>query len=61
MANAITEIAPKSGITFTSVVIELLRQELAVMDYTIGIGREAGKIDSGENILEEGKNPRKTG
>jgi hypothetical protein len=41
MADAINEIAPKKGLTFTSVVHELLRQELAIMGYTMGIGREA--------------------
>lgn len=40
MANAIQEIADKNGMTFTSVVVDLLRQELAVMGYTSGIGRE---------------------
>jgi hypothetical protein len=33
-------IAGDKGLTFTSVVLELLRQELAVMGYTMGIGRE---------------------
>jgi hypothetical protein len=41
MADALKEIAQKRGLTFTSVVLELLRQELAVMGYTMGIGREA--------------------
>jgi hypothetical protein len=41
MADAIREIAREKGLTFTSVVHELLRQELAVMGYTMGIGREA--------------------
>ncbi|MDR1107831.1 MAG: hypothetical protein LBL19_02230 [Spirochaetaceae bacterium] len=41
MAEAINEIAQKKGLTFTSVVQELLRQELAIMGYTMGIGREA--------------------
>jgi hypothetical protein len=56
MADAISEIAEKKGLTFTSVVLELLRQELSVMGYTVGIGREAaggsetepsGKQDAG--------------
>jgi hypothetical protein len=37
MADAIKRIAEDKGLTFTSVVLELLRQELA----TMGIGREA--------------------
>lgn len=43
MADAIQDIADKNGLTFTSVVLELLRQELATMGYTMGIGREAMK------------------
>jgi hypothetical protein len=45
MADAINEIAKEKGLTFTSVVTELLRQELAAMGYTMGIGREA--VESG--------------
>ncbi|MDR0656333.1 MAG: hypothetical protein LBG22_08475, partial [Treponema sp.] len=41
MADAIREVAKDKGLTFTAVVLELLRQELAVMGYTMGIGREA--------------------
>jgi hypothetical protein len=41
MAEAINEIAETKGLTFTSVVLELLRQELAVMGYAMGIGRES--------------------
>jgi hypothetical protein len=41
MADAIKEIAQEKGLTFTAVVTDLLRQELAVMGYTLGIGREA--------------------
>ena len=41
MADAIQEIADNKGLTFTSVVQELLRQELAIMGYSMGIGREA--------------------
>jgi hypothetical protein len=52
MADAINEIAQKMGLTFTSVVLELLRQELAAMGYSVGIGREAvegsGKEPSGK-------------
>jgi hypothetical protein len=40
-ADAINERAQEKGLTFTSVVLELLRQELAVMGYSMGIGREA--------------------
>jgi hypothetical protein len=56
MADALKEIAQERGLTFTSVVLELLRQELAAMGYTMGIGREAvdgsgaepaGKRDAG--------------
>jgi hypothetical protein len=42
MADAIREIAEDKGLTFTAVVLELIRQELAAMGYTMGIGREAG-------------------
>jgi hypothetical protein len=52
MADAITEIAQKKGLTFTSVVLELLRQELAVMGYTIGIGREAAKDESEGSVKD---------
>jgi hypothetical protein len=40
MADAIKGIAEDKGLTFTAVVLELLRQELAFMGYSIGIGRE---------------------
>jgi hypothetical protein len=40
MSDAIREVAESKGLTFTSVVVELLRQELALMGYTMGIGRE---------------------
>jgi hypothetical protein len=40
MADAIQKIADTKKMTFTSVVLELLRQELAFMGYTMGIGRE---------------------
>jgi hypothetical protein len=45
MAEALKEIAQKRGLTFTSVVLELLRQELAVMGYAMGIGQEAANGD----------------
>ena len=41
MVEAIEEIASVRKMTFTSVVFDLLRQELAVMGYTTGIGRES--------------------
>jgi len=41
MAEAIESIAKDRGLTFTSVVVELLRQEIAFMGYTMGIGRES--------------------
>jgi len=41
MANSIEEIAEKGGHTFTDVVLDLLRQELAFMGYSMGIGRES--------------------
>lgn len=41
MASAIDKISDERGMTFTDVVLELLRQELAVMGYNAGIGREA--------------------
>jgi hypothetical protein len=56
MDNAIQEIAGKRAYTYTEVVLDLLRQELAAMGYTMGIGREAadgsgaepaGKRDAG--------------
>jgi N-acyl-D-aspartate/D-glutamate deacylase len=56
MFDALEEIADTKGATFTDVVLDLLRQELAVMGYTMGIGREArggsetepaGKQDAG--------------
>jgi N-acyl-D-aspartate/D-glutamate deacylase len=45
MDEAIQEIADKRSYTYTDVVLDLLRQELAVMGYTMGIGREA--VESG--------------
>jgi hypothetical protein len=55
MADAINVIAQKKGLTFTSVVLELLRQELAVMGYTMGIGREVGEVSSTGNPQEDAK------
>jgi hypothetical protein len=43
MDSAIQEIADKRSYTYTDVVLDLLRQELAVMGYTMGIGRDAGR------------------
>jgi hypothetical protein len=43
MADAIQEIAAKKGLTFSDVALELLRQELKVMGYSMGIGREAAE------------------
>ena len=44
--DAIQEIADRQSYTYTEVVLDLLRQELAAMGYTMGIGREAA--DSSE-------------
>jgi len=45
MSDALEDIAGQKGMTFTDLVVELLRQELAAMDITkgscLGIGREA--------------------
>jgi hypothetical protein len=57
MADAIREIAENKGLTFTAVVLELLRQELAAMGYTMGIGREADEALSGGNPQEAKKRP----
>jgi N-acyl-D-aspartate/D-glutamate deacylase len=40
MEKTIQKIADEKQTTFTDVVLDLLRQELAVMGYTMGIGRE---------------------
>jgi hypothetical protein len=51
MADAIQVIADDKKMTFTSVVLELLRQELAFMGYTMGIGREGfSDIDKKKNV-----------
>jgi len=41
MYSAIEEIASKRGMTFTSVVVELLRMELEFEGYSAGIGRKS--------------------
>lgn len=51
MYNAIEEIAKKGGHTFTDVVLDLLRQELKEMGYTMGIGREA--VEAGEPVFKK--------
>ena len=43
MADSIEDIAKKGGHTFTDVVLDLLRQELAFMGYSMGIGRESAE------------------
>jgi hypothetical protein len=53
MADAIKEIAQEKGLTFTTVVTELLRQELSVMGYTMGIGREAGEDLQASKTIEK--------
>jgi hypothetical protein len=45
MDEAILKIADDSLYTYTETVLDLLRQELAFMGYTMGIGRES--VDSG--------------
>ena len=52
MYDAIEELAEKRGFTFTDVVLDLLRQELKEMGYTMGIGREA---------LQQENSAKKTG
>jgi hypothetical protein len=54
MADAIKEIAEDKGLTFTAVVLDLLRQELAVMGYTMGIGREAESDSEAESANKRG-------
>jgi hypothetical protein len=46
MDEAILEIADEKAYTYTDTVLDLLRQELAFMGYTMGIGREAGESGS---------------
>jgi len=55
MYNAIEEIASKKGMTLTSVVIELLRQELDYMGYSVGIGRDTPVFDKADIDKIEGK------
>jgi hypothetical protein len=55
MSDAIQEIAKKNGLTFTDVVHELLRQELKVMGYSMGIGREASEIPATPQKQASGK------
>ena len=43
ISEAIDKIAEDRGCTFTDVVNELLRQELSVMGYSMGIGREGAE------------------
>jgi N-acyl-D-aspartate/D-glutamate deacylase len=43
ISDALQEIAEKGGHTVTEVVIDLLRQELSIMGYTMGIGRESAE------------------
>jgi N-acyl-D-aspartate/D-glutamate deacylase len=45
MDKSIQEIADSKSYTYTEVVLDLLRQELAIMGHTMGIGREA--VESG--------------
>ena len=53
MADAIQEIANKKKLTFTAIVHELLRQELAIMGYSMGIGREAELISGKEKTQKQ--------
>jgi len=50
MAEAIENIASDRGLTFTSVVVELLRQELAFMGYSMGIGRESVECEKSKKV-----------
>jgi hypothetical protein len=45
MDNAIQKIADKGSYTYTDVVLDLLRQELAFMGYTMGIGRDGSEAE----------------
>jgi hypothetical protein len=53
MYDKIQEIADTKGATFTDVVLELLRQELNFMGYTMGIGREAIDGSKGEQAEKQ--------
>ena len=57
MVTAIEGIAKKGGFTFTEVVIDLLRQELSFMGYTMGIGREATQQKSDKPLLTKDPAP----
>jgi hypothetical protein len=52
MDEAIQKIAEGKSYTYTEVVLDLLRQELVVMGYTMGIGREAVR-GSGEEPADK--------
>jgi hypothetical protein len=43
MFDRLEEIAVEKQATFTDIVLELLRQELAAMGYSMGVGREAAE------------------
>jgi hypothetical protein len=45
MALAIQKIADEEGMTFTDIVLDLIRQELKEMGITLGIGRESNEFD----------------
>jgi hypothetical protein len=46
MYEALEEMALRKKSTFTDIVLELLRQELAVEGYSMGIGREAADMET---------------
>jgi hypothetical protein len=54
MDNAIQEIADKRAYTYTDVILDLLRQELAFMGYTMGIGRETPGGSEREPVDKQG-------
>jgi hypothetical protein len=49
MFDALEKIAEEKKATFTDVVLNFLRQELTVMGYTMGIGREAMRGSESES------------
>jgi hypothetical protein len=53
MDEAIQKIAEANSYTYTDVVLDFLRQELAVMGYTMGIGRDAGEDLQASRIIEK--------
>jgi hypothetical protein len=57
MAAAINKIAEERGMTFTSVIHDLLRQELAFMGYNSGIGRSAAGPETGGSLYVHDKQP----